>query len=522
MPKISTEKKLEIIKNDFSLWARNFIKIVDNNGDEVPFILNDQQTKLFKSMDKFNLILKSRQLGFTTFSIAYCLFIACNKSNVTCLILSYNNESMQEIFERLKGMYARIPDKYKPKEKRNNKMELSLENGSRVVVKVAGNKELGRGFTCEYIHCSEFAFWSEYAQTKGLLGLEQALAKNENSRLIIETTANGMNYFFDMWKNASKKKSKYKPFFFGWIENKTQFAKEYDIAEKWFRETNHGRRLYSKDLTSTEEKELYANGASLKQIMWFHYKRQDMTEGEFCQEYPATPHEAFITTNDSVFEIKNIIERLNYLPEPLTKDELLNDLPDSLKRYLNRGLYIFAIPKRNIKYYGGVDTSAGGGGDYSTITILDSDGQQVASFYSNKVPVYKFAEIVNDLGRYFYYAFLVVERNSYGLPLLERLRREYQYMNLYKHKIFNERGKKVMQLGWSTTAVSKSILITDFKEMFELGSINLNCRETLEQMQIFQEKDGKLNNKRGDNNHDDLVISSALAVQGIKTNKWYV
>jgi hypothetical protein len=59
-------------------------------------------------------------------------------------------------------------------------------------------------------------------------------------------------------------------------------------------------------------------------------------------------------------------------------------------------------PKRNIKYFGGVDTSAGGGGDYSTITILDSDGQQVASFYSNKVPVYKFAEIVNDLGRFFF------------------------------------------------------------------------------------------------------------------------
>jgi hypothetical protein len=46
MPKLKTETKLEIIKNDFSLWAKNFIKIVDNNGDEVPFILNDQQTKI--------------------------------------------------------------------------------------------------------------------------------------------------------------------------------------------------------------------------------------------------------------------------------------------------------------------------------------------------------------------------------------------------------------------------------------------------------------------------------------------
>ena len=102
-------------------------------------------------MDKYNIILKSRQLGFTTYSIAYCLYVACNQPNTTSMILSYNNESVQEIFERLKGMYFHIPDEYKPKEVRNNRMELKLQfpsgEVSRVVVKVAGSKPLGRSFT---------------------------------------------------------------------------------------------------------------------------------------------------------------------------------------------------------------------------------------------------------------------------------------------------------------------------------------------------------------------------------------
>ena len=42
-------------------------------------------------------------------------------------------------------------------------------------------------------------------------------------------------------------------------------------------------------------------------------------------------------------------------------------------------------------------------------------------------------------------------------------------------------------------------------------------------MQIFVEKvGGGTGNSGGSNNHDDSVIALALAVQGIKCNKWYV
>lgn len=146
------------------------------------------------------------------------------------------------------------------------------------------------------------------------------------------------------------------------------------------------------------------------------------------------------------------------------------------------------------------------------------------SFYNNKIPVYEFAQVIYDLGIFYNYAFLTVEKNSYGLPLIERLRKERGYLNMYKMKTFDERGKKKLQIGFITSEKTKAIMISDFKEQFELGLINIECKHSLQQMQMFVENNGKLGNKRGnsDLHHDDSVIAIGLAIQGMKASKWYV
>src|SRR5690606_33653510 len=242
---------------------------------------------------------------------------------------------------------------------------------------------------------------------------------------------------------------------------------------------------------------------------------------KFKREFPTTPDEAFQTTNVSVFDTNKIIERLQHVVPPLDTKEIYNELPDVLRPYINKSLFIYYLPKRNVRHFGGVDVASGTGGvnDNSTISIFSADGQQVASFYANDIPVYKFAEIVNSLGRFFNYAFLCVERNSYGLPLLEKLRKEYNYMNLLKQKIFNQRGRRTYQLGFMTTKTTKPIIINDMKENFEKGFINIECVKTLEEMKNYQENNGKMGNKRGYNLHDDLVMSVAMACQAMKQNK---
>ncbi|WP_066174671.1 terminase large subunit domain-containing protein [Bacillus marinisedimentorum] len=526
--KMTKTEKLKLIMDDFELFSKNFIYIIDNNNEKVKLELNSAQVELNNLMNKnrFVIVSKARQGGISTFTLAKALWRAIKNENENILIVSYKLDSSKALFEKLKQMNEWLPrDKYSelfPAVRRANRDELWFENGSRITCMVAGNKSIGRGSTYSYIHLSEYAFYTR--QEMQLLSAEQSLMKGEASQLTIETTSNGTgnNYyklFMSAWKGNSKYKAMFIPFFHELY--KKQFKHDHDEAEKWFKEDNKGVRLSVKELEPTE-KVLHDAGANLRFLMWRRYKLLDMELQEFQQEYPSNPLESFVTSGNAVFDQSKVLERINHVLTPLDRKQLIDEVPEVLHRYINKGFYIYYLPKRGMKYYGGVDTASGSGADYSTVSIFDSDGQQVASFYHNKVPVYKFAEIVDAIGRYFNYAFLTVERNSYGLPLLERLRNDYGYLNLYKQKMFDQRGKKKMQLGFMTTNASKSVLISDYKEQFETGLYNIECKETLQQMQIFQENEGKMGNKKGEKNHDDLVISCALAVQGMKVGKWYV
>jgi Terminase RNaseH-like domain/Terminase large subunit, T4likevirus-type, N-terminal len=526
---LTKHEKLQLIMDDFKLFAKNFIYIVDNNGEKINFVLNPQQQEFNDLLEKnrYLIISKSRQGGFSTYALGRALWQAIRFENSNILIVSYKQDSSMALFEKLK-MMNRDLDKFRekygtklfPATKRDNRNELLLKNGSRITCVVAGNKDVGRGSTYSMIHLSEFAFYQN--QEKQLLSAEQALAKG-SGKLVIETTSNGFNFYQKLFMSAWKGESKYKAFFVPFYASlyKEQFRAEHDEAENWFKANNRGNRLREKDL-EPDEKILYEKGANLRFLMWRRWKLLDMTLQEFYQEFPSNPMESFISTGQSVFDQSKVLERLNYVLEPLPSKDVYDELPEVFKPYINRGLYIYKIPKKGIRMFGGVDTASGSGGDYSTITIFDSEGEQVLSFYHNKVPVYLFAEIVDAVGKWCNYAYLAIERNSYGLPLIERLRKDYEYMNLLKQKVFDQKGKKKHQLGWTTTNTTKSIMISDFKEQFERGLISIHCKETLAQMQLFQEVDGKMNNKKGERNHDDLIISAALAVQAMKQNKYYV
>ncbi|HHV73428.1 MAG TPA: DNA packaging protein [Thermoanaerobacterium sp.] len=521
---LTTEEKLKIINSDPVLWLKNFVKIVNNEGELVPFILNPEQEDFVRNMGKFNIILKARQIGFTTLSLGLMLYYASTLPNTNYLMLSYDVASTQNIFERLKQMYDSMPERYKIPQKRNNKLELLLENGSRISVKVASVKELGRSYSLQMIHCSEFAFYPEEQQEKGLLSLEQALLKNSTSKIIIESTANGAgNHYYRLFNDAMKGKSKYKAFFYNWLGKgaSKQFHSEYQEAEQWYRSQNHGVRQDSTDLLP-EERKLRELGATFSQLMWRRWKLQDISEEQFNQEYPTIPEQAFISTDKGVFDAKMISDRYVSLPDALGYKDITHELPTSLSQYLNKGLYIYQNVKKNERYYAGIDVSAGLKNDYSAIVILDSNGEQVASFYRNDVPVYKFAKIAYDLGMYYNYCMYLPERNSYGLDLIQRLRKESGYLQVLKTQTWdNFTGRKKWDYGWTTSSVNKTKMINDLKEVFETGLILINDKETLDEMKTFIEVDGKMQNEKN-SYHDDLVIALALAVQCLKSGRWYI
>lgn len=168
-----------------------------------------------------------------------------------------------------------------------------------------------------------------------------------------------------------------------------------------------------------------------------------------------------------------------------------------------------------------MDSGEGIGKDYSTVVVFDEDGEEVAMFKNNKIKPFEYAEIVNYIGHYFNKGILVVERASAGHTIIEKLRYEYKYMNMLKYKTYDARGKKKTKVGFETSSKSKGLIINNFREMFETGNIKLNSKETLEEMKVFEVKEnGSMGAMQG--YHDDLVMATAMALEGLKQGTYYI
>jgi len=528
---------LKKIFSNCRLFAKNMTKILNVNNDLVPFVFNKEQEIMLEAVEnnKFVVCLKARQLGISEFCINYIIMKTLTIPNITCVICSYEESAKKQVMKKFKRQYKSIPLQYSKKITRDNDNEFEIDNGSSVVFSIPGNTDILRGATAECIMLTEYGIWSAEKQEDAVTSLEPLLSKNDTSKFMIESTAKQGtgDYFYKLCMGAINGRSKYKLVFFPWFENKELYASEYKIAEAWYKSDNHGVRLQEKEL-DPYELNLYKKGATLKQLMWRKWKLLDFKLNKFYNEHPSTPQEAFAGNSiDNVFDQQIILERINYISaeniKPLSFKEVNENspLPPILQAYYGKGFNIYKTIKPNEIYWGGIDTSMGLGGDRDsqTLVILDSSGEQVATFNRNDVPIYKFVDMCYQLGMYFNYMMLNIEVNTNGgtgSDLLVRLKQK-GYIQILRTKRFDKiSGKNKLKAGWMTMEGTKSKLINDLKEYFEMGMICINDIEVLNQLNTYIEKNGKMGNMRGETMHDDLVIGLGLALMNMIQSKSYL
>lgn len=515
---MKNSEKLSLILNNPVYWMQAFCTIVNKDGKKVPFKLNIQQKQLVNNLDKYNIVLKSRQLGITSVSCGLSLYYAINEPNSTCLLVSYSIDSASMIFDKLKQLYDDLPSAIKLKDIANNRKELKFANGSKINVCTMGSKEIARGASIKFCHLSEVGFMRQDFLNKNLLAIEQALLPN--GKIILESTANGMNEFSNIWEKAESHDNLYKPFFFSWIDDKVMFADEYkQFSERYVQ--IHGEPL-TYDQLEPDEKEYFNMGATLEQLTWRRIKIRNSSEEKFRQEFPATPMEAFITSGVNIFNTQKIVNIYNQVCniKPLTNEQIYN-IPPVLKPYNRNYLKIWETPQTRTKYVIGVDASEGVGCDYNVVHVYNNDLLQVAEFRSNKTAPHEVSKVVYELGVWYNMALIVVEKASGGHIVLDRLRNTYNYKNLYKHKDYDARsGKMIKKIGYNTTPRTKPILINDFVEFFENDDIHIRSLALLNEMKTYEYADGKMNAVTG--KHDDTVIATALAIQGVRSGVRYL
>jgi len=312
-------------------YIQGLLWIKTKSGQVVRFRFNEVQLKVYEKIQQLRrlskpvraIILKARQTGISTLTEALIFYFTVMSANISSLIIAHDKESTQHLFRMSKMFYDRLPNlaELKPMKRTSNRIELYFDNPSEKVrykrpglnslirVDTANNMQAGRAFTLQNLHCSEIAFWERPEEV--MTGLMQSVPEILNTMVIIESTANGVgNYFHNMWLDAEAGNNDFTPIFIAWWELDSYRT----IPAKDFEPYDYEHEIYGNEVNLAETFEL-----DIQQLAWRRYTIKNKCNNDinrFKQEYPATAHEAFLTSGKRVFDIELINDYYKYVSEP--------------------------------------------------------------------------------------------------------------------------------------------------------------------------------------------------------------
>jgi hypothetical protein len=271
-------------------WRLNHIyEIVDAEGNKVTFRMNEQQEELFAAMWWYNIVLKGRQQGFSTFIDLMGLDQALWVPNTRVGIIAQTEPDVLKLFKnKIKTPYLFLPEAMRRSIglESMNATEIKFGNGSSMQVGMSLRSD-----TLQFLHVSEFGKICAKAPERArevVTGAIPTLAVG--CPLFIESTAEGQDgYFHDYCIDALEAKrtgallsmQSFKMHFFAW----------------WQKPTN---RLDPDTVVLTDNDNLYFDKLlAERQIMldaaqkaWYANQSRIM-KGDMHREQPSYPEEAF-------------------------------------------------------------------------------------------------------------------------------------------------------------------------------------------------------------------------------------
>lgn len=264
----------------------NLYSIVDKRNRLIPFRPNEEQAQVIEELHSRNLVLKARQIGFTTlFCLIYlddCLF----NNNVAAAVIAHKLDDASIIFQtKVKLPYQSLPEPIR------NAVPLVAFNESLVRFANASSIRVStstRSGTVQWLHISEYGKICSMFPEKAREIRTGAIPSAEQGTITIESTAEGNEGdFYDKCSRAQEIAERelgrldYKFFFYGWIGVKDYAAKQTTVAES------------PEDTAYFDALEIETGKkVSRQQRNWWLAQEHELG-GDMKREYPATPKEAF-------------------------------------------------------------------------------------------------------------------------------------------------------------------------------------------------------------------------------------
>lgn len=512
--KTKTKKNIKKIKKiDYRRFIEeNFLVLDKERQIPVPFKLNDAQIKFLDMIDQKygrndetgaiegvrDIILKQRQLGFSTFILALFAVDFLLVPYSTSICISHRQDATTLLFKKVKFFLDCYINKLAEKTnkdpedlkkeffKSNNRSMLENNlNGSTFYVLTAGAKVGGRGNSARNVLYSEVAFYqsSEIITAEEMIIATNQMVPQDKGMIFMESTANGEEgYFYDTWVNAEKNNSAFRPIFFG----------GYDYySEEW---------LAKKKLEFNDPK-------------------------KFLQEYPITASDAFISSGVPFFDVFAVNEmQKQYQRDPEKKGrfstggyfEEVEYLDDAMAKIYrepdpDEQLIIFADPAD--------------GQDYCAAVVCSKKHYDFPIVFAAKIESPQF-------GYELYYMCdwiqkkthmwpkLAIERNT-GQATIHVLK-ELNYPDLFRMVDFTAQETGVYEhgaIGWTTTGYvqggelkgTRRKMLDDFALAVRQKMLKIYDNEQYSQIKAFKLVNGA--GRMSKRKHDDVLVATAGAYQ---------
>ena len=430
---------------------------------KVPFHLYNFQEKSIEDFmqHRFNIILKARQLGISTLTAGYALWMMSFHQDKNILVIATKQETAKNLVTKVRVMHANLPSWLKQKCTEDNKLSLRYKNGSQIKA-VSSGEDSGRSEALSLLILDEAAFidkidviWAAASQTLSTGG-----------QCIALSTPNGVcNWFHRTWMDAQDGL------------NDFNFIKLF-----WDMHPDRGQ-----EWRDEQDKILGPSLAAQECDCDFITSGQSVVDGIILEEY-----------------------RTKQVREPIEK------------RGVDSNIWIWEPPNYTNDYIVCADVSRGDSTDYSAFHILEIESLEQVAEYKGRLSTRDYGNLLVNISIEYNNALLVVENNNIGWAAIQQIidrnyenlfymSKDLQVVDTQKH-INNKINRMEKQLvpGFTVTQKTRPLIVSKLEEFFRERSVIVHSNRLIDELFVFIYNNNRAEAMRGYN--DDLVMSFAMGL----------
>lgn len=454
--KVSTAQQVkEIVRcgKDPTYFIKEYCKIQHPKRGTIPFETYPFQDDCVKAFQdhRFNIILKSRQLGLSTICAAYATWLAIFYKDKNVLIIATKLSTAMNMIKKIKVVLQNLPPwlllpKFEP-----TKQAISFSNGS-LITAIPTSEDAGRSEALSLLIVDEAAIIRDFQEI--WTGLAPTISTGGNC-IVLSTPKGVGGQYYRLWTQAEAGQNDFNP-----------------IRLPWYVHPEHDQA-------------------------WFDKETRSLPRREVAQEYLCD----FMSSGDTFLQPNDLEALRCAIVDPIEKAGH------------DRNVWVWSHPIAGRTYVVSADVARGDARDFSAFHVIDVEDCEVAAEYMGKVPPEKLADMLDEWGRRYNGALVVPENNTFGYFVNTKLRDQLGYRRLYYDKNkgdpFNYVPLDPAELpGFPTNQKTRVQILAKLEELIRNGQLRSYSQRLYDQMQAFVWNGNKPMASK--DSFDDLILSLAI------------